>query len=375
LSLTALGNRSGTGFYTERLLEVLVSNPDRDFDLIPLLPKGLRADRLGDCPSGRIASSLRLRWPFRLGGNRVTGGLFRDLDLVHYPNGVGPPQSATPVVATIHDVSPFLCRETFPVVRSIYLRKALREVALAAKVVLTDSRWQEERLGHVFPACREKVRVVYPIADSLFGEDLPNSEPVADLPTDRVFLLMVGALEPRKRVAAVVEAWRRSDFDADLVLVGRWGWKNRRLSVTLDALGHKKRVKEGAVSWRLPDGRRLRHLGYVPKRQLAVCYRRAFCLVYASSFEGFGLPVLEAMMSGCPVVTRPDSAMEEVAQKAAWYFDPEGDPGSLGTVLRSMSLDPSQLRSRVMAGKARARDFNEKAFYSGVAAAYDAALR
>jgi glycosyltransferase involved in cell wall biosynthesis len=120
----------------------------------------------------------------------------------------------------------------------------------------------------------------------------------------------------------------------------------------------------------LPDGRCVRHFGFIPKKQLARLYREAFCLLYPSLFEGFGLPVLEAMMSGCPVVTHRDSAMEEVLGKAGWYFDPARGVDSLSEILREMSLSVTERNKRVESGRARARDFNEDSLYEGMRSAY-----
>ena len=370
ITLTPLGNRSGTGFYTERLLQVLASHPNSDLELVPILPSRNKFQQSGNELNGRSASAIGLRWPFRLGSNFLAGRTVAGLDAVHYPSGVGPSQTVTPIVATIHDVSPFLCPETFPYTRGVYLRRMFAAVARTARIILTDSNWQAERVSHVFPQARDKIRVVCPVADPFFGSDLPGGEME---PSARSFLLVVGTLEPRKNVLEVMRAWRESEFDADLYLVGRWGWKCRPLRSALDSLGSKSIEQGGVATWRLPDGRCVRHFDFVSKKRLASFYRQALCLLYPSRFEGFGLPVLEAMMSGCPVVTHHDSAMEEVLGKAGWYFDPDRGVDSLSEILRDMSLSNAERQRCIESGKARARDFNEDSFYEGIRSAYRSA--
>lgn len=367
VTLTPIGNRSGTGFYTERLLQAVASRDDTDLEIVPiLLPKTSVPEDTKDL-NGRRASTVGLRWPFHQGSNFLSRAFVTGLDAIHYPSGVGPPQTVTPIVATIHDVSPFLCPETFPRMRAVYLRRMFSAMAQSARLILTDTHWQAERVGHVFPEAREKVRVVYPAADPLFGANFPAGIKES---SGREFLLAVGTLEPRKNVLEALLAWQKSEFDADLFLVGRWGWKCRPLRGALDSLGAWSQGEDGEDEWHLPDGRCVRHFDFVPKKRLASMYRGAFCLLYPSRFEGFGLPVLEAMMSGCPVLTHRDSAMEEVIGKAGWYFDQETGVGSLSDVLREMSLSAAERQKRVEAGKARARDFDDVSFSEGICSAY-----
>ena len=367
VSLAAWGKRSGTAFYTEQLLRVLSADPNPDFSIVPIVSSAMREELPGRFEL-RKAGRLPPRWPFRFAAAAVSKGMLAGLDAVHYPNGVGPPQRKVPIIATIHDVSPFLCPETLPFSRALYLRRMFSAVAERACLILADTKWQSDRIREVFPEAGEKLRVVAPTVDPIFGqaETTRLREPTES--NERDFLLMVGTLEPRKNIAPVIEAWRRSEFNADLHLIGRWGWKTGTLWKALRSLGPVSREGAGSV-WSLPDGRRARQLGFVSKSELARAYRQALCLIAASRFEGFCLPVLEAMKSGCPVVTRRDNAMEEVAAGSAWYFDPE-NPGSLETTLRALAADERARSERIAAGQARARQFGDDAFREGILRSY-----
>jgi len=373
LSLLPIGNRSGTGFYARQVLRILLARQGKEFRTVPIIPKDSTPDWDNPGTAIKTASRYSLRWPFRFGSRLASRGFLRGLDLLHYPNGIGPPQGTVPTVATLHDVSPYLCPETLPFSRALFLRKMFSATAATAQVVLTDSHWQAERVRKVFPHIAEKIRVLYPISDPIFGRPGTPDGSGGRYSSDRRFVLMVGTLEPRKNIESALAEWGRSGFDADLYLVGRWGWKREPLLARLNSLGRRIDGEGGIEAWELEDGRRIYRLGFVSKERLAALYRRAFCLLYPSKFEGFGLPVLEAMKSACPIVTRPESAMAEVAGKAGWYFDPE-KPGSLSEALVSILKDPQERLNRVAVGEARAGLFNDDSFYDGLCAAYRKAL-
>ena len=364
-----LGNRSGTGYYTEQLLRVLSELGRSRFDVsvLPInrSPGGQRV------PLGGDRFSFSLRWPFHFFADRVMENGLRDLDLIHYPNGVGPPILSKPLVTTLHDISPFLCPETFPRRTAAYLRKVFFNVCQTARIVLTDSHWQAERILELWPDLNKKLRVVYPTLSPVYRS--PISRDPESAPSPIPYLLMVGTLEPRKQVDLAIRSWAESEISANLVLVGRWGWKAKGIRQALERIGDPKEVDLDETVWKLADGRSLCHLRNVPTGKLVDYYRNALALVYPSRFEGFGLPILEAMTVGCPVLTRKGSAMEEIAGSAGWYFD--GDSKEALASSMEAIVKKSDLRhGRAVAGRELAKNFSDQRFYEGISSAYEAAL-
>jgi glycosyltransferase involved in cell wall biosynthesis len=182
------------------------------------------------------------------------------------------------------------------------------------------------------------------------------------LPRD--YAITVGAIEPRKNLPRLLRglkllATQRQEFaDLTLLHVGPKGWLAQDVSTTVAELGLQDRV---------------RFLGYVPNEDLAVLYQLARVSVYPSLFEGFGLPVLEAMASGCPVVTSNCSSMPEVAGGAAVLIDPMSEESIADGVARVWNDDG--LRCDLIArGRSRASRFSWEAAASETLKLYDRVL-
>jgi glycosyltransferase involved in cell wall biosynthesis len=187
-------------------------------------------------------------------------------------------------VLTVHDLGLLRAPEVFPRWHRLYGKAGLRSVLLAADAVVAVSEFtRDEVVAAGVPS--ERIRVVPNGVDDVFTPDGPRAE--GD------YVLAVATLEPRKNLRRVVEAARRAG--AELRVVGARGWGG------VDVPG-----------W----------VGELPDAELAAAYRGARVVLYPSLYEGFGLPVLEAMASGTPVVTSSGTAMEEVAGGAAVLVDP-----------------------------------------------------
>jgi len=209
----------------------------------------------------------------------------KEIDVLHCPTFRGPFRSKTPLVVTVHDLAVLRHPEWFNRWSRTYSRFAVPRVVRAASRVIAVSEFTKRELVEVLGVPPEKVRVV------------PNGvEPVFKPGGKREkgdYALAVGTLEPRKnleRIAAAVEG--------ELRIAGLPGWGDIRLPPNVVLLGE------------LPD------------EELAALYRGARCLVYASLYEGFGIPVAEALACGCPIVTSAGSAMAEFAGDDATYVDP-----------------------------------------------------
>lgn len=212
-------------------------------------------------------------------------------DVLHCAIFRGPRRSRVPVVLTVHDLAPLRHPEAFPAWTRIYAATRLRGTVRAARRVAAVSEFSRRETAELCGVDPARIDVVPNGVDPLFVPDGPAAE--GD------YALAVGTLEPRKNLPRAVEAARLAGVELRIVGAAGWGGVGRRLPAP-------------SVRW----------LGRVPDEELAALYRGARCLVYPSLYEGFGIPVAEAMACGTPVVTSRDSAMADVAGDAAVLVDP-----------------------------------------------------
>ncbi len=232
------------------------------------------------------------------------------LDLVHAPSLVCPPSEA-PLVATVHDLCVLRFPGAFPARWRVFHRRGLTLILRRAKRILVDS-YSTARDLHVLGGKRDGRICVVPL-----GVDRPPD--VGEEEVDKVlrkhrlspgYLLFVGTVEPRKNLSRLVQAYASLDLAdrkavGELVLVGAPGWMGRRELSRI--------LSQDGVRW----------LGHLPEGELEAVYRGAGIFVYPSLYEGFGLPVLEAMARKIPVITSRTSSLLELAEGAAFLVDPE----------------------------------------------------
>ncbi|NIT35130.1 MAG: glycosyltransferase [candidate division Zixibacteria bacterium] len=271
-------------------------------------------------------------------------------DLFHAPGNALPLKPPSPTVLTLHDAMMFERRfHTFAANRYYFYQSwVLRWAAKRCAAIVTVSRTSAEdiarRLG---PQARSLLVVVEEAVDPIFFQDRPASELAAfreRLELPRRYLLHLGAAFPRKNTRLVVDAYRLLATDAafpNLVIGG----------VARDDVGTVRAwVREAGVA------ERIKVQAYLPREEHALLVAAAELLIYPSAYEGFGLPALEAMAVGVPVLTSRRGALPETCGEAAAYVEAEAAP--LAEEIRRLAEDDSARRELAAAGKARVARFS-----------------
>lgn len=291
--------RAGIGFYTAGLIEMLKASSQ-----IQTLTVG--SQRFSEDMEHIFLPQWKTSFfnPFR-----YTGFLTIDLkkwgvdvliDPAHYATiGLF---SGVPVVNVIHDLTPILFPKMHKLQSVIAHRFLLPASLKSAKKLITVSNHTLNDLKKVFPYLNVPIQTVYPVIRNLSGGPLPKEIPSK-------FFLCVGTIEPRKnhdRIIAVFSSIAQRNPEISLVIIGDNGWKTN--------------IKASISKSLFRD--RIYYLGYVSDEMLGALYHKAIALVYPSLYEGFGLPIIEAMRLSCCVITGNNSSLIEVAGDAALVVDP-----------------------------------------------------
>ncbi len=307
--------RAGTARHIDSLLEALGHEPDVE----------LRRYGLGG--SSRALVPLRdIGWYLAA----LPAKAKRDkADVLHCPTHRAPVSSPVPLVVTFHDLAVLRHPETFNRWTRTYSRHALPRVAKAARRLIAVSEFTKRELLDLLDVPAEKVHVIPNAVGPPFE---PNGDAAAG-----DYVLAVSTLEPRKNLPRLLEAYRRARLNGlELLVAGARGWGGVRV-----------------------EGDGIRWLGEVGDAELARLYRGASCVAYVSLYEGFGLPVLEAMACGAPVVAGRNEAAEEVAGNAAVLVDPL-DADAIAAGLTEAVERRAELR-RLGLERARAFDWRQVA--------------
>ena len=357
-------DRAGSGVYAEQLSTAL--RPLLGSRLIGLsFPLAARR-RTNTHARNRLLTLTRDLWWTQWAVTRAAER--RGAGLLHMPTGVGPVRCRLPVVVTIHDLAVLRFPERFRTWFRNYARFVLPRVAAQAAKILTVS---EASRTDIIERLNQSPERVVAIPNGVSPAFRPRSEDPDEMTALRLryklpsrFAITVGSVEPRKNLVRLLHAVQalRSDAatsDVQLVHVGPQGWLNRDVAQTYRELG-----LESAV----------RFLGYVPAEDMPALYSLARLLVYPSLFEGFGLPVLEAMACGCPVVTSNASSLPEVAGNAAVLVDPTSSE-SIADGVRRVWIDTALREKLRKLGLDRATQFSWERAARKTARVYDSVLQ
>ena len=351
-------HRGGIGRYALNLLEsmgnnkiseqmvhiVYLSNTDMD--------RSERTRSLAERGKFRVSARDFNSWFSRMYFDHITLPELapsHDADIIHCLKFVlpllKPLPDATKTVVTIHDLIYLEKPELFPFATREYWKRAVKASARRADLITVPSRytrdqiikWYGEEIG-------EKTRVIPHGVDPIFrpGPERDN--------TDRYFLC-VGTVEPRKNLANIVKAFGEfshngKNQDVKLIWAGKKGWEDESIFEDI-----RKRGLEGKIIF----------TGQVDDEQLSELYRNALALVFPSFSEGFGLPLIEAMASGCPVIHSGKGALREVSGREQLEVDPH-DPKSIAKAMKALSDSGGLRRKMIRDGIKRAKRYTwEKA--------------
>lgn len=271
-------------------------------------------------------------------------------------------------VYTIHDLVPLrLPFTTLDNKRLTY--RLLRKIAAEADHIVTVSENSRRDIIQLLGVPEERVTNTYESAefprelverpDDVVAEQLRGSYRL----DFKDYLLFYGALEPKKNVARLIDAYLLSAIDIPLVITGAGGWGNQAEAKMLAELRNEERS--------LPAGsRRIYHFEYVSRPMLVTLIRGARAVLFPSLYEGFGLPVLEAMLLGTPVVTSRASSLPEIAGDAALYVDPY-DLDDIAGAIKTIAADDGLRAELARRGRAQAELFSVERYRERVAALYE----
>ena len=286
------------------------------------------------------------------------------VDLLHCPAQTAPPITSCPFVLTVHDLIPLRMDDGLSAEEVVRFRKAFARSVNSAVRIVAVSEFTRHDLLREFPSVEKKVDVVH------WGIQPQNGLPDTDewrsfsdlFGIRRPYFVAFGGDSRRKNVIGILHAFKmflaEVDRNVQLLLLG----------VPADAMARVSRV---AMTLELND--ELIQVGYAPESLLPALLGDSEAVIYASMYEGFGLPILEAMAAGAPIITSSLTSMPEVAGNAALFVDPE-DPASIKEAMRTIYLnEPVKFQMREL-GAQRLKAFTWERAAESTVAVYRQAL-
>lgn len=333
---------AGTNTYITELVRALAADQEHQYRLWGSPVPGVAA------PVDKFQGHYRRAWQllWKTLGWPTADFPGPDVDLWHFTNYVAPP-TRQPFVVSVLDLS-FVEYPKFVEPKNLaYLQQFVPDTLKRAEHIIAISQATKDAVVEAFAVPDHKVTVTPLACDASYGS------PVAPEEIDRIkdkygieedYFLAVGTLEPRKNLRALLLAFAglRKHTIEQLVVVGGHGWLFEETEALIKKLGLGSRVV---------------FTGYAPKEELPALYQGAKLFVFPTFYEGFGLPVLEAMTAGTPVLCSNTSSLPEVGGAAALYFDPEDTEAMKLAIQRA--LEDETLRTRLSEeGRVQAAKFS-----------------
>ena len=275
-----------------------------------------------------------------------------------------PPFLTCPVVSTVPDVAFEHYPQFFPAYHVAWSKKLIPWSVRRADHVITVSEFSKRDLVNIYDIDPDKISVTYEAAEQDYfprDRELAKERIARSYGIERPFVLYVGRIQARKNLPLLIEAFaqvRRGGLAYDLVLAGNSEWNGTPLSERIAELGLSQNVIM---------------TGYVPREDLPWFYNAADVFAYPSFFEGFGLPVMEAMACGTPVVTSKGSSLGEIAAEAALLVDPTDVP-AIAAALQQLLSDRGLREQLGRLGIQRSEQFRDERMARETISVYEKVL-
>lgn len=235
------------------------------------------------------------------------------LDLFHSPTATAPLAYSGNIVVTVHDLAIYHNKDWFPGNQAFSVKIAVPQTLKKAKKIIAVSESTKWDIINIFKISPEKIKVVYEGVEKVAINDDETRKIKEKFNLEKDFIFFVGTFEPRKNIINLIKAFLRLTQNKELkgkinlVLAGKKGWKYKEIFEILKAKEAKENIK---------------YLDYIDVKEKFILLKEAKVFVFPSFYEGFGVPVLEAMSLGTPVITSKNSSLTEVGGKAVIYIDP-----------------------------------------------------
>jgi glycosyltransferase involved in cell wall biosynthesis len=336
----------GVGWYVKELLQALLEE-DGDNEYV-VIRENFSGSPLMVHPRVR-----EFMFPFRLRGMAKLG-LWREwvlqhekIDVLHEPEpnyGVFR-FSRYPLVITVHDVISLLFPQYFPWRHSWTFSLLAKFNIRRADAIIAVSENTRNDLTRLFPFAAAKTQVIHEAGQSLDFSRARDESLLLVYGINKPYILTVATIEPRKNHMALLDAYcrvRQAGLDWQLVLIGPDGWKNKMI------FSHRAHSLYGTD---------IIQTGILPQRLVAAFYQNAAMFVYPTFYEGFGMPPVEALGAGIPVIVGKNSSLPEILGDAAYYVGAQPDGAEIAAAIRALAGD-ADLRTRLSRlGKERASSF------------------
>ena len=249
---------------------------------------------------------------------------------------------AKKIVTTVHDFSFILHRDFHPKERIEHFEKYFFKNIVKSDMIITGSYFSKQEILERLNFNEERIKVIYHGLNHALFKVYDDIKLDFELP--QKFILSVGSIEPRKNLEGLLKAYNLLDKkvkdEYKLVLVGFKGWENKELMQLITK-----------------DEKNISYLGFISDEELAKVYNKAICFVFASFYEGFGLPILEAMACATPVLSSNTTSMPEVGADAALYCNPN-DTEDIKNKLEQLLSDKNLQNSMIEKGLQRVQEFS-----------------